>query len=115
MADLDRVVLQDQLEAAAHRILAFKRKPGRGYQGKLTVEDVVIVVVARGEDGQPYYIDPAEISDNDPDVFAREYVRVGRERRGVSVLELLERFLPVVSPGAAGLFSALKGIFGGRP
>lgn len=111
VADLDKDALQEQLQAAGERILKLKRKPGRGYQGHLQLEDVIVVVVARDDAGEKWYVDPAEIADADPDVFAREYVRVGRERSGVDVVALLERFLPIVAPKTAGMFSALKGWF----
>lgn len=106
MAKLDKAALSEQLEAAADAIISLPRHD-RGYQGLITVEDVIVVVVVRGEDGRRYYVDPAEISDRNPDCFVREYVRVG-ERGGVNVLDLLDRFLPLVSPKAAGLLGWLR-------
>lgn len=112
MAELDTEVLQEQLEAVAKKILSLKRKPDRGYQGALTFEDAIVVVKCRDGMGTAWYIDPDEIADGDPDVFAREYVRIGRERKGVSVLQLLERFLPLVSPQAAGTLAWLRRLLG---
>lgn len=110
MADLDKALLEDQLGAVAAKIATFPRY-GRGYQGKVEVEDVIVVVCYRGADGQRYYADPSEINDGHPDLFLREYVTVG-SRKGVSVKELLDKYLPLISPKAAGLWGALKGLFG---
>lgn len=108
---VDKAVLQEQLTAAAEAIAELPRHP-RGYHGLVTVEDVIVVVAYRGEDGRIYYADPAEISDGKPDLFLRQYVTIGtRSAPGVSVVALLERFLPYVSPRAAGFFSAIKGLF----
>lgn len=112
LTEKEQAALQELLELAAAQILALKRKPKRGYQGNLEVEDVIIVVKAKGSDGNMYYIDPDEITDADPDVFAREYVRVpAKQGGGFSVLDLFEKFLPLVNPAAGGILSGLKGIF----
>lgn len=106
---VDKAALTEQLEGVAEAIAAFPRHP-RGYQGLVTVEDVVVVVCYRGEDGALYYADPSEISDGKPDLFLREFVMLGR-RRCVSVVELLERFMPYVSPQTASMWRGLKGLF----
>ena len=106
---VDKAVLQEQLTAVAEAIAAFPRH-ARGYHGLVTVEDVVVVVAYRGEDGRLYYADPAEISDGKPDCFLREYVTIG-QRRGVSVVELLERFIPFAGPKAVTFWAGLKGLF----
>jgi hypothetical protein len=101
--DLDVRLLQEQISAAAERIVELPRHP-RGYQGLISVEDVIVVVAVRGEDGQVRYVDPAEVNDGKPDCFVRDYVRIPNGRRGTSVVELLQRFLPVFAPKVAGWF-----------
>lgn len=102
MPDLDPKVLQEQLTAAAERILAFPRHR-QGHQGYVTVEDVIVVVAVRcQEDGRIRYVDPSEINDGHPDCFIRDYVRLPAGRRGVGVIELLQRFLPIFAPKVAG-------------
>lgn len=72
-----------------------------------------MVVAYRGEDGRMYYADPSEISDGSPSLFLRQYITIGtRSAPGVSVVDLLDRFLPYVSPRASGIWSAMKGLFG---
>lgn len=104
---LDLKVLREQLAEAAEKIIALPRYP-RGYDGYVTVEDVIVVVAVRCEDGRIRYVDPAEVSDSQPDCFVRDYVRVPNGRTPVSVIGLLERFLPVVFPKAGWLNSLTK-------
>lgn len=108
MPDLDPKLLEEQVNAAAQRIIAMRRHD-HGYQGAVEVEDVIVVVAVRGADGRRYYADPAEITPIDKRCFLREYVRIG-DRKGVSVRELVERFLPLVSPKAAGWLAWIKGL-----
>lgn len=109
VANLDLAVLQEQLAAVAARIIAFTRH-SRGYQGAIEVEDVEVVVRVRCADGRVRRIDPAEITETQPRAFVRDFVTLG-DRPGINVVQLLERFLPIVSPKAAGWLSALKGLW----
>lgn len=107
MAEFDPKLLEQQMDLVAEKIATFPRHP-RGYQGRVRVEDVIVVVSYRGEDGHLWLADPSEINDGHPDLFLREYVVVGSRRRGTSVSELIERFLPLISPKAAATFGWLR-------
>jgi hypothetical protein len=107
VAELDPKLLEQQMDLVAEKIATFPRH-ARGYQGRVRVEDVIVVVSYRGDDGHLWFADPSEINDGHPDLFLREYVVVGNRRRGTSVSELIERFLPLISPKAAATFGWLR-------
>lgn len=112
MAELDPRVFQEQLEAAARRMLLFPRLKDKGYQGPIELEDVEVIVRVRCGDGVSRVVEPSEINDGHPDLFVREYVTVGH-KPGMSIPAFIERFvLPFAGPKVGGLWASLRGLFG---
>lgn len=104
MADLDYNVLNDQLQAAGRAVLALKRKPGRGYQGPVELDQVVPVVRVICGDGVFRYVEPSELTDGDPDVFVRDYVKLGESHaaQGLPVVDFLKKWALAALPAVAG-------------
>lgn len=104
----DRLAIRVHLLRLLEDVAAAPRLKGRGYQGRITPDDVIVLAKFRGEDGLPYVADPGELSDGHPDLFLREYVTVGSRHSGTSLLDVVLSVAPLVTPaGASGWASIL--------
>ena len=103
MDQLNREALEAQLQAALDEISKLPRHP-RGFQGP--VEPLDLIFVARFRDpttGRTYVAEPAELEPGkgetpQPDLFLRDYATVG-QHRGTPLVDLLEKFVPIVVGG----------------
>jgi hypothetical protein len=106
--------LDREINAHAQVVLDnIPRLVGKGYQGPVKLKRVIAVIVVEGDDGNEYQADPPELADGHPDLFFREYVRVGRQKE-TTLGTLFARLIPAVigQPTRGGLIDALKGLFG---
>lgn len=113
---LDQQTLDDQLHALGARMCdpSIPRN-AQGYQGRVSFSRIVPAVIAVGDDGQEYVMDPTEFASHG-DAFFRQYVTLGR-RSGGGIGSILAKLLPIIATGPAGDagglgIDVLKSIFG---